>query len=229
MAVEPAEQELWRRYREENDLTARDFLFLRYAAWARSVAVSVSRRVWLVGMEWTDHHQNAQIGLLEAMSRYDVRRGIDFMAYAKPRVRGAVFNGMRAYSKEPRSAVEFSPFHDRIESLEADEYDDPLTGFIETIVGLSIGHLLESSDDFDSHSSVDTTHGVTPALRDALFDLPDRQREVLIAHYLRYIPFQQIAADLGVTKGRVSQIHKAGLLQLRRLLKERRLDRDSFF
>lgn len=229
MAIEAAEQELWRRYREESDVAARDFLFLRYSSWAKSVAASVARRVRLVGMEWSDHLQNAQVGLLEAMSRYDVQRGIDFMAYAKPRVRGAVFNGMRVYSKEPPMASGSRVLQERMDSLQADELDDPLAGFIEAVVGLSLGYLLETGDGSGDQNPADAINGFTPILRDALLDLPVRQREVLIAHYLRQVPFQEIASNLGLTKGRISQIHKAGLLGLRQALRERRLERDSFF
>lgn len=229
MAIEAAEQELWRRYREEGDIAARDFLFLRYSSWAKSVAASVARRVRLVGMEWTDHLQNAQVGLLEAMTRYDVRRGVDFMAYAKARVRGAVFNGMRVYSKEPAMAAGSQTLRDRVQSLQADRNDDPLAGFIEAVVGLSLGHLLETGDGPGIQDPAETDYGFTPILRDALLDLPVRQREVLIAHYLRHVPFQEIATNLGLTKGRISQIHKAGLLGLRQILRARRVERDSFF
>ncbi|NJL18613.1 MAG: hypothetical protein HC938_17105, partial [Nitrospira sp.] len=42
-----------------------------------------------------DYVQNASIGLLEAISRFEPERGIPFAAFALPRVRGAVLNGLR--------------------------------------------------------------------------------------------------------------------------------------
>lgn len=222
MGMEAEEKELWRRYRDECDLEARDFLFVRYSPWARSVAAAVARRFRPGVLEWQDHLQNARIGLLEAMFRYDITRGIDFMSYAKPRVRGAVFNGMRVLGSGKDAAHRQSSTVDRLESWAA-ESDDPLTDFIDTILGLSVGYLLEEGTDVDPGSE----HG--GILLDALLELPTRQREVLINHYLRHISFQDIAKELQLTKGRISQIHKEALQGLRRVLNNRRYDRDSFF
>ena len=35
--------------------------------------------------------------------------------------------------------------------------------------------------------------------------LPERERHIVRAHYMQDIPFQDIAAELGLTKGRISQ------------------------
>lgn len=229
MGMEATEQELWRRYRLRQDLEARDFLILRYSPWAKSVAAGVARRIRHSILEWSDHLQNAHVGLLEAMSRYDVERGVDFMAYAKPRVRGAVFNGMRALIKEDFSSNKPHLTSERLESIQADSSDDLLTGFVDTVLGLSIGHLLEVGYPVDLGSSSTPGSELVPILHDALLELPVRQREILIAHYLRQVPFQEIAKELGLTKGRISQIHKAALIQIRQILRVRRYDRDSFF
>lgn len=222
MSMEAEEIELWRRYRSRADADARDFLFLRYSNWARSIAVSVARRLKPGILEWQDHLQNARVGLLEAMSRYDVERGVDFMAYAKPRIRGAVFNGVRssAVGRDPETIASIGL--ERIGSLSEEESSDPLLGFIDSIVGLGIGYLLE-----DGHDVVNAEQ--SELLMDALLELPSRQRDVLIQHYLRQIQFQDIASALCLTKGRISQIHKEALQGMRAILRARRYDRDSFF
>jgi RNA polymerase sigma factor for flagellar operon FliA len=48
--------------------------------------------------------------------------------------------------------------------------------------------------------------------------LPERERELIQRHYVEQVEFQQIAADWGVTKGRVSQLHAQALQRLRHLL-----------
>jgi RNA polymerase sigma factor for flagellar operon FliA len=221
MSMEAEEQELWRRYRDEQDVQARDYLFLRYSSWARGVAASVARKLRPGILEWQDHVQNARIGLLEAMSRFDVSRGIDFMAFAKPRVRGAVFNGVRVL--QSGSSTRDDRTADRMASLSQGSVDDHLSDLIETVLGLSIGYLLEEGADI----TPDAEHG--EILLDALSQLPSRQRQVLISHYLRQVPFQDIAADWKVTKGRISQIHKQALLGIRTVLQKQRYDRESFF
>lgn len=226
MPMDPTEQELWRRYRTEDDSAARDYLVLRYMPWARSVALAVARRLRSGPMEWSDHVQNANIGLLEAMSRYDVARGVDFMAYAKPRVRGSVFNGMRSWTRE--NLVNDGRFkQERLDSLQGGVSDDLLTGFVDTVVGLGLGLLLENSATPAPDSASLDEYG--HVLRDVMIDLPDRQRQILISHYFMHMQFQDIAADLGLTKGRISQLHKEALARLREALRTRRYERDCFF
>ena len=221
MSMEAEEQELWRRYRYEQDVQARDYLFIRYSSWARGVAASVVRKLRPCILEWQDHVQNARIGLLEAMSRFDVSRGIDFMAFAKPRVRGAVFNGVRVLQGGGNSRSDHTA--DRLTSLSQGGGDDPLSDFIDSVLGLSIGYLLAEGADI----SAEAENG--EILLDALSQLPPRQRQVLVSHYLRQVPFQDIAADWKVTKGRVSQIHKQALHGMRIILKQRRYECESFF
>jgi RNA polymerase sigma factor for flagellar operon FliA len=52
-------------------------------------------------------------------------------------------------------------------------------------------------------------------LRAAVAGLPQAERRVLEGHYFQQQPFAEIAEALGVTRGRVSQIHKRGLGLLR--------------
>ena len=228
MSLEPEEQELWRRYRESKDVAARDFLFVRYTSWARSVAAHVYRRLRVVQIEWVDYVQNAQIGLLEAMSRFNEGRGTDFIAYAKPRVRGAVFNGVRTILREEgqrRSLL--GERAERLQSIASESSSDPLNDFISTVVGLSLGHMLETEQfgqvPKDALAHVEHLE-LGAALRDSLLELGERERAILLAHYFRHVPFQEIAKIQGVTKGRISQIHKNALARLRVILAEKRGD-----
>lgn len=228
MSLEPEEQELWRRYRESKDVAARDFLFIRYTSWARSVAAHVYRRLRVVQIEWVDYVQNAQIGLLEAMSRFNETCGTDFIAYAKPRVRGSVFNGVRTILRE--DSQRRSLLGERVERLQSignESSPDPLADFIGTVIGLGLGHILETEQfgqiPKDALAQVEHQE-LGMALRDSLLELGERERAILLAHYFRHVPFQEIAKLQGVTKGRISQIHKGALGRLRVILAERRND-----
>lgn len=222
MEASEGEEELWRRLRDRNDREAQQALFARYSPWARSVAREVFRRVRIVQLDWNDYSQNAAIGLLEAMGRYDPARNIDFIAYAKARVRGAVFNGLRAYLAENRqNAARDERLGERYESLHGRDDDDPLGQFVSIVSGLAIGHLMDSLGDSEYaeqarhvERQIDAQR-VGMRLRAAIRSLPERERLVIELHYLQHVPFVEIAGLLGVTKGRVSQVHKAALGRLR--------------
>jgi RNA polymerase sigma factor for flagellar operon FliA len=229
MALCEQEYELWVRYQRDGDLEARDYLFLKYSPWARKVAAGVFGRLRVPQMEWGDFVQNAVVGMLEAMSRFDPDRGLDFMAYAKLRVQGAVFNGVRQYLTGVDRATMSGRFGQRLESLAEGDDDpgDPLRQFADTVASLGIGYLLESVS-APPANAVSIERGEQAVLRrrllDALEHLGDRERLVLSGHYLDHIPFQDMAIALGLTKGRISQIHKAGLRKLRARLVELRVD-----
>ncbi|KGB98681.1 RNA polymerase sigma factor, sigma-70 family protein [Burkholderia cepacia] len=52
-------------------------------------------------------------------------------------------------------------------------------------------------------------------LHAAVSELPERQQKIVRYHYFHGLGFDQIGEILGVTKGRISQLHRAALLDLR--------------
>lgn len=220
------EQQLWLSHRTGRDPLAHQQLFFRYAPWSRAVARDVYRRIRIPQMDWNDYAQNATIGLLEAMGRYDENRGIEFMAYAKPRVRGAVFNGLRSFLYEaPHRVVLAERLFQRLDTLGNLSEGDSLDNMISAVTSLGIGLLIESSsfidflkDDSDVSLAVEKDQ-VEKILESAIERLPEREKTVLKLHYQEYLPFVEIASLLGLTKGRVSQIHKSAIEKCRALLK----------
>jgi len=216
------EQALWASYRSGSDRVAHQQLFFHYVPWARTVARDVYRRVRIPQMDWGDYAQNATIGLLEAMNRFEVARGIDFIAYAKPRVRGAVFNGLRSYLSESSRRDSSNRWHDRIESFDSPEFDDPLNQMIATVTGLGLGFLLDSDASAElSHSNADASvaaekHQMDVVLEGSLASLPEKEQQVLTLHYYQHMPFVEIAALFGLSKGRISQIHKSAIEKIKR-------------
>jgi RNA polymerase sigma factor for flagellar operon FliA len=59
-------------------------------------------------------------------------------------------------------------------------------------------------------------------LAELMHRLPQNERHVLHRHYFQQMPFEQIALGLGLTRGRISQLHHGGLRRLRDLLKQAR-------
>jgi RNA polymerase sigma factor for flagellar operon FliA len=107
-------------------------------------------------------------------------------------------------------------------------------------IGLALGVLLEDTgmvdaEAFDGNGQVPSPEvsyfrkteiiQLRTVLRDLVGQLSDQQKMVIRHHYLQEIPFDEIATLMGVTRGRVSQLHRQGLLRLRELLgKDARCD-----
>ncbi len=107
-------------------------------------------------------------------------------------------------------------------------------------IGLALGVLLEDTGMVDAEAFDGTGHVPSPevsyfrkteivqlrtVLRDLVGQLSEQQKLVIRHHYLQEVPFDEIATLMGVTRGRVSQLHRQGLLRLRELLgKDARCD-----
>lgn len=219
------ESEMWERYRGADDSTARDSLFVHYMPWASAIARHVHHRVRAYPVDRDDFIQNATIGLLDAMSRFDPARGVAFRFYAKPRVRGAVFNGLRVILGERVHQRDESRFASRLEDLHENDGGSAFDQVVNTIVSLGIGYFLDEVAHSQSSASTDGLAYAQAAqtearLAHAIGQLPERLQLLVRSHYFQHVPFRDVALRMRVTKGRVSQLHRAALLQLRDILRE---------
>lgn len=213
--------ELWARWRSAGDMAAREALLAHYVGWARKLARAVFVRVRGRSADWPDYAQNASVGLIEAMDAYDHRRGVPFEAYARQRVRGAVFNGLRslAATHELREPIDA----DRVDSLLEDADGDPVERLVRLVTSIGLGCALSTPFE-PEHASVPTPydeavrHQLGDRIQRHLARLPERERLVLQLHYLQHLAFVDIAQALALTKGRISQLHRQGLERLRSLM-----------
>jgi len=77
---------LLRRYHEEGDLQAREQLIEQYMSLVRSLARRYSYR----GEQLEDLVQIGAIGLIKAIDRFDVNRGVELTTYATPNIIGEI-------------------------------------------------------------------------------------------------------------------------------------------
>ena len=80
------DRKLLRRYHEEGDLAAREQLIEQYMSLVRSLARRYSYR----GEQLDDLVQIGAIGLIKAIDRFDVDRGVELTTYATPNIIGEI-------------------------------------------------------------------------------------------------------------------------------------------
>ena len=80
------DRELLRAYHEQGDLAARDQLIEQYMSLVRSLA----RRYAYRGEQLDDLVQIGAIGLIKAIDRFDVNRGVELTTYATPNIIGEI-------------------------------------------------------------------------------------------------------------------------------------------
>ena len=218
----------WRRWRFEGQAEFREFLFNRYIPLARSIALRHFRRRVIKRAERHDFTNLAFEGLLQALDRFDPLRGVPFDAYARRRIAGCIADGAAGMSEvdaqlRHRRRVE----QERLRSLRASNEEDAVAAMADLVGGLALGLMLEGTSLVESADGADTRPSAYDSLemRELLAlisreidRLPEREAQVIRNHYVTGLTFAQTAALLGLSKGRISQLHHSALGRLRKQL-----------
>ncbi|HEF5875104.1 TPA: sigma-70 family RNA polymerase sigma factor [Burkholderia cenocepacia] len=236
------ETELWRKWAAERSPNAREAVFAHYLPYARAIAARLYAGRHRDDVEFRDFVQLACIGLLESIDRFDPARGVTFETFCTTRVRGEILTGVEKLT-DGQEQISFSRRvrRERVASLQADgdraarQGRDALQALGTLAAGLAIGFMLDGTGlivpPADGVPSDDPAlpgaayHGIAwrqtkTRLAAAVLHLPERTRKIIQYHYFHGLAFEQIADILGVSKGRISQLHRAALTELRERLGE---------
>lgn len=231
LVVDPARAEaaIWRRFRFEDELGCRESLFDRYLLLARSIASRLFRRRRTARLDEGDFHQFACEGLLHAIDRFDPLRGVPFSAYARRRIIGNVADGVGSMTEvDAQLSSRHRTEQERLRSLTTAE--DPLAKLTDLAVGLAIGLMLDGTGLFDAGGAADgrpdpydtlAWREMQAILAAEVGRLPEQEALVIRQHYANGVAFAQIAQLMELSRGRVSQLHRAALERLRRRLWKR--------
>jgi len=94
--------DLWRRFKASGDERARERLVVAYSPLVKYVAGRMSSGL-PAHVEEADLISYGLVGLISAISRFDLSREIKFETYAIPRIRGAIIDELRSLDWVPRS------------------------------------------------------------------------------------------------------------------------------
>ena len=95
-------EDCWQRWFDRRDPIARDRIIVHYSPLVKFVAGRVGAGL-PNSVDSGDLVSAGVFGLIDAVERFDPERGVKFETFAVPRIRGAVFDGLRALDWVPRS------------------------------------------------------------------------------------------------------------------------------
>jgi RNA polymerase sigma factor for flagellar operon FliA len=227
----------WLEFVAGRSSEARAALVARYIVLAKVMAARLYQRRLDNSVPFSDYLQYARVGLVEAIDSFDPMREVPFEAFSSFRIKGAILNGIDSESELAAQRAFWSRrARDRLESLKQHEVHGDRRASLEELVnltvGLALGHMLEPEpEQVVDESLAANPYAVTElaqlrrAVRSLLPALPEREREIIRRHYEEHVEFQQIAAEWGVTKGRISQLHAQALARLRQMMGRPGMDR----
>ena len=178
--------------------------------------------------------------LVQASKSFDAERGVPFARYAATRVRGAILDELRGIDWASRSVRRRARDLDATRAqLSAILGRTPTAQEVAEAAGMTLAEIAQNDDDIAraqvlslqgaqdaSLDDVLPASGPTPEqlvehrerltyLIEAVAELPDRLRIVISDYFLQERPMAEIAAELGVTESRVSQMRAEALVLLR--------------
>ncbi|MDR3746394.1 MAG: FliA/WhiG family RNA polymerase sigma factor [Acidobacteriaceae bacterium] len=241
---------------ESKSTPDRDRLLLKHLPTVRYLARRIHERL-PQHVELDDLISAGIVGLIDAFSKFDYTKQVQFKSYAQFRIRGAILDSLRTLDWSPRElrrkgrAVEEairSVTHKlgRVPS-EQEIAREMNLGLVEyqqllgELKGLEIGSLNverteDSGDDelaylpgsADEDPLFRCLHGeMKQRLIDAIEELPEKERMVLTLYYYEELTMKEIGLTLGVVESRVSQIHSSAVVRLRVSMAGLRVDNSA--
>jgi len=235
---------------------ARDQLLLEHLPTVRYLARRIHERL-PQHVDLEDLVSAGVVGLIDAFSKFDHTKKVQFKSYAQFRIRGAILDSLRTLDWSPRElrrkgrAVEeairiVTQRLGRVPSEQeiAQEMQLSLDGYqqlLGELKGLEIGslHMERTEDSGDEELAyIPGSPEDDPLFRclqgemkqrltDAIEELPEKERMVLTLYYYEELTMKEIGLTLGVVESRISQIHSSAVVRLRAALAGLRTDNSA--
>jgi RNA polymerase sigma-B factor len=232
---------LLRRYHEQGDRGAREQLIEQYMSLVRSLARRYANR----GEQLDDLVQIGAIGLIKAIDRFDLDRGVELTTYATPNIIGEIKRHFRDKGwavRVPRGLQELSVQLSRLveqltvqlgrsptiaEIAEAADAEEEAvlealeSGRAYTSVSLSSAGGPDDDDELDPLESIGSEEHQYEVSEDRAVLAPgfqvldERERMILHLRFFEGLTQSQIAQQIGISQMHVSRLIRRSLEKIR--------------
>lgn len=238
---EKLDQFLLRRYRLHGDMEARQRLITMYLPLVRSLA----RRYASRGEHFDDLVQVGAIGLIKAIDRFDLERGVELTTYATPNIVGEIKRYFRDKGwsvRVPRGLQELNiRINKLIDELVPKLQRAPTVNEIAEAAGVTPADVLEALESSQAYNSIslqsspggdaDEEGGLIDYLgsEEEAYDMMEdrttlapgfakldkRERYILHLRFFEGLTQSQIASRVGISQMHVSRLIRRSLEKLR--------------
>ncbi|WP_206707243.1 FliA/WhiG family RNA polymerase sigma factor [Koleobacter methoxysyntrophicus] len=234
-------KDIWIEYKKTGDKALREKLILKYAPLVKVIAGRIA--VNSSKTEFEDILSYGIFGLIDAIDKFCIDRGVKFETYAYSRIKGAIIDGIRQNNWVPRTIMDkINMIQKEINNLQKklrrgptdeeicqalnismDEYNRIIQEVSKKNI-LSLDEIIDKGDIRAEISSNNTfCHPEYVAERSelklnlakAINELPDKEKLVIALYYYEGLTIKEISEVLGVSESRVSQLHTKAILRLR--------------
>ena len=236
-----SDRDLLRRYHDRGDLEARERLIEQYLPLVRSLARRYANR----GEQLEDLVQVGCIGLIKAIDRFDVDRGVELTTYATPNIIGEIKRHFRDKGwsvRVPRGLQELNVrLSQLLEQLTVQLERSPTIAELAKAAGVDEEQVLEALESGQAYTTVSLSapagHGddsdLDPLeslgqleheyevsedraiLAPGLKALDERERRIIHLRFWEGLTQSQIAQQVGISQMHVSRLIRRSLEKVR--------------
>ncbi len=247
-----SDKALLRRYHEQGDLQAREQLIEQYMSLVKSLARRYSYR----GEQLDDLVQIGAIGLIKAIDRFDLSRGVELTTYATPNIIGEIKRHFRDRGwavRVPRGLQELNvQLSKLVEQLTVQLGRSPTIPDLAKAAGVGEEEVLEALESGRAYSSLSLSQSTgsedgeefdpleslgdiehqyevsenRAVLAPGFKALDERERWILHLRFFEGLTQSQIAQHVGISQMHVSRLIRRALEKLREEIAADELDRD---
>jgi RNA polymerase sigma-B factor len=237
---------LLRRYHQNGDLAAREQLIEQYMSLVRSLARRYSYR----GEQLEDLVQIGAIGLIKAIDRFDLDRGVELTTYATPNIIGEIKRHFRDKGwsvRVPRGLQELNVQLSRlVEQLTVQLGRSPTISELAAAAGAQEEEVLEALESGRAYTSLSLSSGAggdgdeeldplesigteehqyqvsedRAVLAPGFRALDERERTILQLRFFDGLTQSQIAQRVGISQMHVSRLIRRSLEKIRETIAE---------
>lgn len=224
---------------QKGDAQARELIVSQNIGLVKNLALKYASTYY----EPDDLMQVGFVGLVKAIDRFDCKFDVMFSTYAVPMILGEIKRFIRDDGKIKISR-QLKTEMKNLKSIQQDYYNkhgkSPKVSYLAKALDTSSEHVMEILEAIDSLSNVESLdntlipegmHGGDYVdeeaqnvdiidLKEAIKELEDRERMIIMLRYFKDMTQQQIAKVLGISQVQVSRIEKKVLNRMREKLEK---------
>jgi RNA polymerase sigma factor FliA len=237
------QQDLWKQYGETKDPAIREKLILEYSHLIKFIAGRLNI-YFGSNVEYDDLVGFGVFGLIDAIDKFDLKKGVKFETYASLRIRGSIIDSIREMDWVPRSLrqknkelekvyyeVENELGHSASDKEVADKMGISIDEFYKLLNDVNVTSMVSLEEfleqnyeigvDMPSMSKEDRPENyieiveLKGILADAIDKLPEKEKIVISMYYFEELTLKEISAIMKVSESRISQLHTKAVLRMR--------------
>ncbi|MCH5268074.1 MAG: FliA/WhiG family RNA polymerase sigma factor [Lachnospiraceae bacterium] len=237
---------LWEEYSQTKNGRIREQLIIEYAGLVKIVAGRLGMYLGYT-VEYDDLVGYGIFGLIDAIDKYELTKGVKFETYASLRIRGAILDQIRKMDWIPRTIRQKQKkLETAMQELEkrlgrtatneelATELEIPVEELEELVNQTSLTSLVSLDEYLEQGSEVRVEAGNQPRfeqpeqvmerqelkriLAEAIDTLTEKEQRVIAFYYFEELTLKEISKILEVSESRVSQLHTKALKKMKERL-----------